>query len=356
MADPDVIPPKNTTKNKHALDLAQQRIKQHEHNAEALELGFTKAIGPFAKGDSAVNRLTAFTNPPGDSPIELEKAEKTSFGSGAEDYLSNTLGYTDDAIENIRMDAEQNELQNNVLDLNTIRTLFQEASGDEKIEDFVPPPTTPKNQTTRQKADNIKSAKNASAKIEDSNLQNAYNNALKSLGNSEAGSELHNLNLAMRDAITARATERNIKIYDDNDEPTDKEINDDTKDTQPPTTIQQEKKQEDDIANYDKNIGNVGEGTGTEKDIQSVINVAQQALSSTGIVDDDTPPVIVGGGGLGVEQQGVTPRNKRAVPKSQMPNIDRLLSTELVDNILTQATSSADGELERRRCSSRREI
>ena len=69
MNDPDIIPPKKMSKDTYALTLAEQRIKQHENNAEALEMG-------FAKEYSAVNKLATFVNPPEASPeadIFLEK-------------------------------------------------------------------------------------------------------------------------------------------------------------------------------------------------------------------------------------------------------------------------------------------
>ena len=40
MNDPEIIPPKTMSKNKFVLNMAQQRIKQHENNAKALEMGF----------------------------------------------------------------------------------------------------------------------------------------------------------------------------------------------------------------------------------------------------------------------------------------------------------------------------
>ena len=79
MNDPDIIPPKKMSKNKFVFNMAQQRIKQHENNAEALEMGFAKSSGHFAGGYSAVNRLAAFVKSPEASPetdILLEKAKK----------------------------------------------------------------------------------------------------------------------------------------------------------------------------------------------------------------------------------------------------------------------------------------
>ena len=42
--DPDVVPPQDVTKEKYALMLAQQRVKQHENNEKALNLGLVKLL------------------------------------------------------------------------------------------------------------------------------------------------------------------------------------------------------------------------------------------------------------------------------------------------------------------------
>ena len=82
MNDPDIIPPKKMSKDKYVLNMAQQRIKQHENNAEALEMGFAKNYGHFSGGYSAVNKLAAFVNPPEASPptffelLQLMKAKQ----------------------------------------------------------------------------------------------------------------------------------------------------------------------------------------------------------------------------------------------------------------------------------------
>ena len=82
MNDPDIIPPKKMSKDKYVLNMAQQRIKQHENNAEALEMGFAKNYGHFSGGYSAVNKLAAFVNPPAASPptffelLQLMKAKQ----------------------------------------------------------------------------------------------------------------------------------------------------------------------------------------------------------------------------------------------------------------------------------------
>jgi len=66
--DPDIIPPKKMSKNKFVLNMAQQRIQQHENNAAALEMGFVKTNGHFSNGNSAVNKLAAFVKSPEASP------------------------------------------------------------------------------------------------------------------------------------------------------------------------------------------------------------------------------------------------------------------------------------------------
>ena len=67
MEDPDIVPPKNVSKKTYALNLAQQRVKQHDNNERALELGFAKST----KG-SFVDRLRAFTSPEA-APYYMQK-------------------------------------------------------------------------------------------------------------------------------------------------------------------------------------------------------------------------------------------------------------------------------------------
>ena len=67
MEDPDIVPPKNISKKTYALNLAQQRVKQHDNNERALELGFAKST----KG-SFVDRLRAFTSPEA-APYYMQK-------------------------------------------------------------------------------------------------------------------------------------------------------------------------------------------------------------------------------------------------------------------------------------------
>ena len=83
MNDPDIVPPKKMSKDKYVLNMAQQRIQQHENNAAALEMGFVKTNGHFSNGNSAVNKLSSFVNPPEASPetdIDLLKAMKKIVG------------------------------------------------------------------------------------------------------------------------------------------------------------------------------------------------------------------------------------------------------------------------------------
>jgi len=71
MDDPDVVPPKNVSKKAYALDLAQQRTKQHENNEKALGLGFTKSHEDFSPRSSSVDRLRSFLASPEPSAIEI---------------------------------------------------------------------------------------------------------------------------------------------------------------------------------------------------------------------------------------------------------------------------------------------
>ena len=83
MNDPDIVPPKKMSKDKYVLNMAQQRIQQHENNAAAFEMGFVKTNGHFSNGNSAVNKLSSFVNPPEASPetdIDLLKARKKIVG------------------------------------------------------------------------------------------------------------------------------------------------------------------------------------------------------------------------------------------------------------------------------------
>ena len=75
MDDPDVVPPKNVSKKAYALDLAQQRTKQHENNEKALGLGFTKSHEDFSPRSSSVDRLSSFLASPEPSAIGIEKSD-----------------------------------------------------------------------------------------------------------------------------------------------------------------------------------------------------------------------------------------------------------------------------------------
>ena len=103
MDDPDIVPPKKMSKDKYVLNMARQRIQQRENNAAALEMGFTKTFGHFANGNSAVDRLVKFVNPPEASPsIALSKAkEPQHFHPKALKYLLDR-NYSNAAIEDIR--------------------------------------------------------------------------------------------------------------------------------------------------------------------------------------------------------------------------------------------------------------
>ena len=113
MNDPDIVPPKKVSKDKYVWNMAQQRIQQHEHNAEALEMGFTKTLGHFSNGksnsigfQSAVSKLAQFVTPPepsADTAMELllEKAAKRWWKEG--DYAGgNSLNITAQTVEDLR--------------------------------------------------------------------------------------------------------------------------------------------------------------------------------------------------------------------------------------------------------------
>ena len=62
MDDPDVIPPQIVSKEKYALMLAEQRVKQHENNEKALNLGLVKLLKTGTKFQHEVNTNGHSTN------------------------------------------------------------------------------------------------------------------------------------------------------------------------------------------------------------------------------------------------------------------------------------------------------
>ena len=137
--DPDVIPPKNVSKEDYALMLAQQRIKQHANNEKALTLGLTKLLkntnghsnghssngtGTAVNGHSpsAVNQLSEF----------LVKYENTKISDKALRALHDK-GYSDAAIDRLRVEQTGDT---NILTADHVEYL-DDAKGEEKVSDEV---------------------------------------------------------------------------------------------------------------------------------------------------------------------------------------------------------------------------
>ena len=129
MKDPDVIPEEGQEKIDLAMSMVLQRATQAVNNEKALSL---------ASSDSSVAKFLDF--------VTLSKAEDSKWGKGAAEWLRDERGYTDEAIEDMRIKADARQTKSGKrstnLTLKDAKSLGAElASGAAKIEGWKPSAT-----------------------------------------------------------------------------------------------------------------------------------------------------------------------------------------------------------------------